>query len=267
MWWYNRESNETIYKLMKEYHLSWGEYFEATQGPTCILPMRDPITGERMFPKKQILPEEELEKLKREMIEDYYNHCDLEAMKEVIEKKYNMYGDYFYRILGNDMSDFEYIKPIKIRKKWCLKIEKYFKNNNKEYKYVKNFMIDNIPFTVSDLSVQTIKEKLNYKNEEEAKECLESIKKSFIATPNGLRRKERDDTSYSELFIKVKNKEKIYAKVIKIIKEGPLEKISKSYLMKKLKLKYNAVNIIMDVLIDKGYVEESKDLGLFNVIR
>ncbi len=265
MWWYNHESNETIYKLMKEYHLSWHEYFEATQGPTCIIWKKDPVTGQQMFPKHQVLPEEELEKLKRNAIEDYYNHCDFKSMEGVIRKKYNIYGAYFYLIIGNNPSDFDYDAPIEIRKKWCLMIEDYFKKYDKEYSFYESFTLNKVKFTVSDLSVQSLKEKLNLKDEKEAEEHLKSIKKDYLITPNGLRRKEKDDTSYAELFIKPEDKEEIYEQVIDLINKKSLDKISKKYLMK-YGFNYNAVSVIMDALIERGYLEESNKIGTFNVL-
>lgn len=267
MWWYNHESNETIYKLMKEYHLSWFEYFEATKGPDCIIWKKDPITGIPMFPKYEILPEEKLEKYKREAIEDFFNHFrdDHERMKEVIMKKYNMYGDYFYRIIGNDKSDFENDAPVKIWRKWCLTIEGYFKKHDKEYKYRKKFTLRDVEFIASKFSVATIMEKLNL-TEEESKNSLESGKKLFIFNSNGMRRKELDNTSYSELFIRPEDKEEIYHQVTELINKESLSKISKDYLMQ-FGFNYNTSSIILDVLMERGYLEESNKIGTFNVLQ
>lgn len=268
MWWYNHESNETIYKLMKEYHLSWSEYFEATKGPDCIIWKKDPVTGRQMFPKHEVLPEEELEKLKRNSIEDFFNHFryNFKSMEEAIRKKYNIYGSYFYLIIGNDPSDFDYDTPLVIWKRWCLMIEDYFKKHDKEYSYYDVFYINKIKLIVSDLSIKILKEKLNLKDEEEAEKHLEAIKKDYFITHNGLRRKEKDDTSYAELFIKPEDKEEIYAQVMELINKKSLDKISKKYLMK-YGFNYNAVSIIMDALVEQGYLEESPKIGTFNVLK
>jgi hypothetical protein len=252
-------------KLMREYHLSWSEFFEATKPPLCVIWRKDPITGIPMFPKEEDYAEEDFEKYSREDIKRYFSYCDFEKMKNLIMKKYNMYGDYFYRIIGNNMSEFENNKPIEIWKKWCLKIERYFKKHDKEYKYIKKFTLKNVEFLASKFSVEAIMEKLNL-TEEEAKKCLESGKKLFIFNSNGMRRKELDNTSYSELFIRPEDKEEIYHQVIELIDKESLSKISKDYLMK-FGFNYNASSIILDVLMERGYLEESNKIGTFNVLQ
>lgn len=71
--------------------------------------------------------------------------------------------------------------------------------------------MNKVKLVVSDLSVLYLKEKLNLKDDKEAEEYWESIKKDYLITPNGLRRKEKDDTSYSEL-LKQKIKKKYMSK-------------------------------------------------------
>lgn len=260
-------SDETRNKLIDEYRLTWSEFFEATKPFLCIIWKKDPITGRQMFPKREDYTEEDLEKNARDNIEEYLErYSNLGEINNNLREYYKITEEEMLLIIGYNVYSLDNESNIKIRNEWIRKIEKYLRNKAKEPKFTKTLEIGNVELEVSELSVPYLKEKLKLKKKE-AERYLNLLKENFIINYHGIRRREFDDPSASsEKFIDRDDKEEIYAQVADMIKKDSLEKISKTYLMKKLGFSYNAVSMLTDTLVKRRFLEESKKAGTFKVI-
>ena len=260
-------SDKTREKLMKEYRLTWGEFFEYTKPPTCVIWRKDPITGRPNFPKREDYTEEDLEKYAREDIERYLDrYADLSEINNNLREYYKITEEEMFLIIGCNTYVLDKRFNIDTRNEWIRKIEKYLRNKAKEPKFNKILEIGNVELEVSELSVPYLKEKLKLKKKE-AERYLKILKENFIINYHGIRRREFDDGPISpEKFIDIDDKEAIYQRVIDMIKKDSKEKISKKYLMRKLRFGYSDVSMIINTLLKRGYLEESKKPGSFKVI-
>lgn len=259
-------SDETREKLMDEYRLTWGEFFEYTKPPICIIWKKDPVTGIPMFPHREDYTEEDLEKYAREDIEQYLDrHTNLSQINNNLREYYKITEEEMLLIIGYNTYVLDKQSNLVIRKEWIRQIEKYLRNKAKEPKFTKTLEIGNVKLEVSELSVSYLKEKLKLKKKE-AERYLKLLNENFIINYHGARRREFDDSSASaERFIDRDDKEEIYAQVVEMIKKDSLEKISRTYLMRKLGFNYYAVSMLTDALVKKGHLEESKKEGTFMV--
>ncbi len=261
-------SDETRDRLIDEYRLTWSEFFEATKPFLCIIWQKDPITGRRMFPRREDYTEEDLEKVARDNIEEYLDrHTNLSEIYNNLKEYYKITEEEMLLIVGYNTYVLDKRFNIDTRNEWIRKIERYLSNKAKEPKFTKTLEIGNVTLEVSELSVKYLKEKLKL-DKKEAERYLKLLKENFIINYHGARRREFDDSSASaERFIDRVNKEEVYQQVLDMIKEDSLEKISRTYLMRKLGLNYYSVSMLTDTLVKRGHLEESKKAGTFIVIK
>jgi hypothetical protein len=251
---------------MDEYRLTWGEFFEYTKPPICVIWKKDPITGIPMFPHREDYTEEDLEKYAREDIEKYLDqYANLSEINNNLREYYKITEEEMLLIIGFNVYVLDNRSNIRIRNEWIRKIERYLRNKAKEPKFSRTLEIGNVKLEASELSVPYLKKYLKLKKKE-AERYLKLLKENFIINYHGIRRREFDDSSASsEKFIDRDDKEGIYKQVIDMIKKDSLEKISKTYLIRKLGFSYNAVSVLIDTLVERGFLEESKT-GTFKVI-
>lgn len=261
-------SDKTRERLMDEYRLTWSEFFEYTKPPICVIWKKDPITGIPMFPKREDYTEEDLEKYAREDIEKYLNqYTDLFEINNNLRDYYKITEEEMLLIVGYNTYILDKESNIRIRNEWIRKIEKYLRNKEKYPKFNKTLITGKVELDVSELSVPYLKEKLKLKKKE-AERYLQILKDNFIINHHGIRRREFDDPSASsELLSNRVAKEQIIQKAIEIINRNSPERIGNAYLMRKLRLSYFTVDIIIETLVERGYLERISDqLGGFKVL-